>query len=266
IRSIAKLRKSSLLPDLIERLPQLDLAQEPANAVASFGDTAVPQLRHFLESDSAPIELRREIPAVLGRIATRGAERVLIDNLLQPDSLLRFNVIRALNKLHTVDPVSIEDIPVIESVLAAEIVGHYRSYQILHALSGPDADETTPALAESMKQELERIFRLLALLHPSLELHAAYMSLQSDNPAISDNALEFLENVLRLQLRETLLPLLDRRCTVEQKARIANRFVRTDITNREQAVAALVSSKDPWLRSCSVYAIGRLGMSGLEGE
>lgn len=266
IRSIAKLGKASLVPELVKRLPQISLAHEPAKALASLGKVAVPYLRQCLDDDRVHIEIRREIPSVLATISTPEAERVLIDNLLQADSLLRFNVIRSLNKLHTVDPVNLGDVPVIESLLAAEIVGHYRSYQILHALGGPDASETTPALLESMKQELERIFRLLALLHPSLELHAAYMSLQSDNVTVSDNALEFLENVLRSQLRETLLPLLDRRLSIEQKARIANRFVRTEIGSREQAVAALVSSDDPWLRSCGAYAIGTLGITVLESE
>ena len=129
-------------------------------------------------------------------------------------------------------------------------------------MNGIVADDARSKLS----QELERIFRLLALLYPSLELHAAYMGLQSRNISVCDNALEFLENVLKSQLRDTLLPLLDRRVSVEQKARIANRLVRNEIASREEAVAALVASDDPWLRSCGAYAIGTLGISVLENE
>lgn len=36
--------------------------------------------------------------------------------------------------------------------------------------------------------------------------------------------------------------------------------------NREQAVAELVASDDPWLKSCGVYAIGTFVIKSLEGE
>jgi hypothetical protein len=63
-----------------------------------------------------------------------------------------------------------------------------------------------------------------------------------------------------------LVPLLDGRVSVAQRAAIADRFVRAKVENQEQAVEALVSSDDPWLRSCGAYAIGALGMKSLEGE
>ena len=40
----------------------------------------------------------------------------------------------------------------------------------------------------------------------------------------------------------------------------------TKIENKEQAVAELVESDDPWLKSCGAYAIGILGIKSLEGE
>jgi len=36
------------------------------------------------------------------------------------------------------------------------------------------------------------------------------------------------------------------------------------VETREEAVAALLSSEDPWLRSCAAYAIGALGLKGME--
>ena len=63
-----------------------------------------------------------------------------------------------------------------------------------------------------------------------------------------------------------LVPLLDGKVTVGERARIANRLVRAQIKNREHAVVALVTSDDPWLRSCGAYAIGNFGLKSLEGE
>ena len=70
-----------------------------------------------------------------------------------------------------------------------------------------------------MQQELERIFRLLGLLYPHLDVHSAHVGLQSKSVAVHDNALEFLDNVLKPQLREMLVPLLDSKVTVRERAR-----------------------------------------------
>jgi hypothetical protein len=63
-----------------------------------------------------------------------------------------------------------------------------------------------------------------------------------------------------------LVPLLDGKITVHERARLAGRLVHTTIESQEQAVAALVASDDPWLRSCGAYAIGTFGLKSLEGE
>lgn len=268
IHSIGKLRKRQLVGELIAKLGHPLLGKEAAKALEMFGESVTGTLRDHLGDASVPIEVRREIPPILLEIGTPAAAQALLENLLQSDSLLRFAIIRALNKLHRLSPEMAIDVPMIETVLAAEILGHYRSYQILHTLqcSGSSEDGMAVAMAESMEQELERIFRLLALLHPRLELRAAYLGLRSKRASVYDNSLEFLDNVLKPPLRDMLLPLLDSKISVEEKSRLAGRLVRNEVGSREQAVAALVGSDDPWLRSCGVYAIGSLGIASLEDE
>jgi AAA family ATP:ADP antiporter len=117
-----------------------------------------------------------------------------------------------------------------------------------------------------MKQEIERIFQVLELLYPRHDFSSVYVGLQSKKMAVHDNALEFLDNVLRSQLREMLVPLLDGKVSRAERANIANRLVPARIDSSEQAVAALVTSDDPWLRSCGAYAIGTLGLKSLEHE
>jgi HEAT repeat protein len=268
IISAGKLRKRRLVPDLLDRLSHRDLCIEAAKALEKFGDAIVGALRDHLGDSSVPIEARREIPGVLAKIGTPAGAQVLMENLLESDTTLRFRIISALNKLHNLHPDIKTDSQMLEMVLAAEILGHYRSYQILDKFGGEDGgeDPVARALTESMQQELERIFRLVALLYPRLDVHSAYLGLQSKNVSVYDNALEFLDNVLKPQLREMLVPLLDGRVTVSERARLAQKMVRTKIENQEQAVAALVSCDDPWLRSCGAYAIGTFGMKSLEAE
>jgi AAA family ATP:ADP antiporter len=268
IHSVGALRKSSLAPALVELLSNEEISGDAAQALAKFGDPIVPVLGEHLADPSRSIVTRRAIPPILVNIGTSAAAEVLHDNLLEANTALRFLVISALNKIQQVHPEIQIDKQLLETVLAAEIMGHYRSYQILESLgeTGKEDEPVLRALGESIRQELERIFRLLGLLYPRLDLHSAYFGLQSNNPTVYDNSLEFLENVLKSQLRGMLVPLLDGKVSLKDRAVIAERFVRAKVENREQAVAELVASDDPWLKSCGAYAIGTLGLLTLEGE
>src|SRR5207249_2654425 len=187
IRSVGKLRKRRLVPDLLDRLGHRELGSDAAKALGELGDTIVGALRDHLGDSSIAIAARREIPAVLLSVGTPAAARVLMENLLESDTTLRFRIISALNKLHHLHPEVETDTQMLETVLAAEILGHYRSYQILDKLrgnAGNGEDPVTRALTESMQQELERIFRLLGLLYPHLDVHSAYLGLQSKNVSV----------------------------------------------------------------------------------
>jgi AAA family ATP:ADP antiporter len=268
IRSVGKLRKRRMVPDLLDRLANHELRAEAARALGEFGDTIIGALRDHLGDTSVAVEARREIPAIMVTIGTPAAAQVLMANLLESDTTLRFRTVSSLNKLQRLHPEIETDTQMLEAVLAAEILGHYRSYQILDKLGIAESGEgpVAGALTQSMQQELERIFRLLGLLYPRLAVHSAYLGLQSKNVSVYDNALEFLDNVLKPQLREMLVPLLDGKITVPERALLAQRLVRAKIENQEQAVAALVTSDNAWLRSCGAYAIGMFGMRSLEGE
>jgi AAA family ATP:ADP antiporter len=253
---------------LIERLGDPALTEVAADALARFGDSIIGALCDHIGDASVSIAVRREIPPVLVRIGTPAAARALGESMLQSDARLRFRIISSLNKLHRQHPEIATDVTMLETVLGAEIMGHYRSYQILHLL-GPAMEtdgSVANALKESMQQELERIFRILGLLYPNLDVHAAYLGLQSKNISVHDNALEFIDNVIKLQIREILVPLLDGRVTISERVKIAKRLVHASIDNQEQAVMTLLGSEDSWLQSCGAYAVGMLSLRTLEGE
>jgi len=268
IHSVGQLRKEGFAPKLLQQFHgpwQHDAATE---ALVNYGDSIVGLLGDRLGNPETPTEERRQIPSVLMGIGTPGAAEVLLSNIMEGDTALRFRIISALNKLHRDHPEVPLDLQMLEAVLAAEILGHYRTYQILEAISEPTdtEDGVRRALADSLQQERERIFRLLGLLYPRVDLHAVYLGLQSKDRTVYDNALEFLESILKSPLRTTLVPLLDGRVTPKQRAVLANQLVRTKLESLEQAVNLLVSSDDPWLKSCGAYAIGSFRIKSLATE
>jgi AAA family ATP:ADP antiporter len=223
IRSAGNLRTRGFVFRLIDQLAVAQLAPDAAEALAKYGDHVVETLRDYLVDTSWPLEARRQIIGVLVRIGTLAAEQVLMENLLEPDTGFRFRIISALNKLQRSQPELPLDKQMIETVLAAEIVGHYRSFQILGTLEADlNSEETVArALRQSMQDEIERIFRLLSLLLPNYDFHSAYVGLQSTSGVVHDTALEFLDNVLKPQLRDALIPLIDRNVSVQERIRLA---------------------------------------------
>jgi AAA family ATP:ADP antiporter len=268
MRSAGALRKFSVVPILLEHLQREELSTDATEALVKFGDEITGLLNEHLSDGSRPIASRRSVPAILAGFGTANAVQVLLENIMETDTGVRFQVICALNKIQQAHPEIRLDTQLLETVLAAEIMGHYRSYQIMETLStAGDADEAvTRALHESIQMELERIFRLLGLLYPRMDLHSAYFGLQSSDVTIYDNALEFLENVLKSQMRGMLVPLLDGKVSAGDRAGIARRLVRAPVQNREQAIVELIASDDPWLKSCGAYAIGSLGIESLKYE
>jgi AAA family ATP:ADP antiporter len=266
IRSAHIVRREELLPFLLVALGRPDLADDAAGALARFGNSIVSQLEAALGSDQTAMETRREIPSVLLRIGTAEAEQVLVGGLLQADGTLRHRVIASLNKLKVLHPDVRVDPGVIEVLLAAEIAGHYRSYQVIGRLQTrlKEEDSVLQALRHAMEQELERIFRLMALLFPATGLHDAYVGVRSSNPIVRANALEFLDSTLKPELRQVLVPLLDSYVTTEERVALANRLVGAPLETPEQAVETMLASEDLWLRSCGVYAIGALRLHDLE--
>lgn len=257
-----------LIPDLVNALASAQVAGEAASALARFGDRILPDIEGRLQDATVPIEIRRELPGVLVRIGTPAAEQALMAGLLQADAALRYRVVALLNKLRETNPHLWIDPRTLDVLLAAEIAGHYRSYQVLGPLRGqlqPDS-AALAALGHAMEQELERIFRLMALAHPIAGLHDAYVGVRSPNPTVRANALEFLENVLAPDVRHVLVPLLDSQVTVDERIALANELVGAPLETAEQAVATLLASEDAWLRSCAVYAVGALQLHDLEPE
>ena len=265
VRSVGQVRKRRLVPELLDHLVDPRLAPDVTDVLARFGDSIVGNLRDCLTDPTTSRAVKYEISTVLGNIGTQAASHTLMEHLLDSDASFRLRILSASNNLHRRHPELKCDTQMLETALAAEILGHYRSYQIVARLDrlAENDQAVGEALSESMKLEIKRVFLLLELLYPYRDFSTAYIGLQSKSITVHDNALEFLDTVLKGQLREILVPLLDGKVTATERASIADRLVPVRIENSEQAAAALVASDDPWLRSCGAYAIGALGLNSL---
>ncbi|MBT5874413.1 MAG: MFS transporter [Candidatus Latescibacteria bacterium] len=268
IRNVGSMKKVTFLPHLLERMHDQALTSDVVAALSAFGDEIVDTLNSNLSNQDVAIEVRREIPRALLLIDTPSAQEALVESLLVADTSLRHQVIAAINGIYEKHPGFAIDSEMIDTVLMAEIVGQYRSFQMLGVLTETlkPEDSMLLALHESMNQRLERIFRLMALEYPGYNMMSAHAGFLSKDRALYDNALEFLDNVLKPGLRGLVIALLDREVTDVQRVKHADEMLGVSMDRPEEALATLMDNEDPWLKSCAVYTIGILGLHALESE
>ncbi|MBL8138292.1 MAG: HEAT repeat domain-containing protein [Acidobacteria bacterium] len=263
VRSAGRLGKRALVHRLVDRIAEPWLTGDVVTALGQLGDRIVGTLRDYLMDRDTPDAIRRELPGALQAIGTPAAQTVLVESLLDADTVVRLRAVTALNKLLQLHPGREVDRGIVETALAAEITGHYRSYQVLGTMGGSlaGAEPVLQAVRDSLLQESERIFRLMKVLYPDHDLHSAFVGVQSADRSVHDNALEFLENVLPPPVRALVVPLFDREVSIEERAGIAERLVGVAVGSREEAVEVLALSRDRWLQSCAAYAIGELRLA-----
>lgn len=270
-----KIRGREFLPVVMEKLGEPHLVMAARAALAHYGERAVGTLRDYLNDAAVPLAVRKQIPEVLFRMGIAEAAEVLADSLIQSDPGLRFDVLKALNKLRRRDPALLPANADFADMMNAELMGYYRSFQILSAFDLRSATSARSsgsesllarALRERMEHELERIFRLLALFYPPRDIHNAFVGLTAGRPRLQANALEVLEHLLRPEHYRMLAYALDPEISMVEKLKFAQQLSHATVGSKVEALRILLHSEDRWLRACALYAVGQLRVMELYGD
>jgi AAA family ATP:ADP antiporter len=276
--SAGKIQGSEFLPQVIEKLGEPRLRGTARAALVQYGPQAVHTLRDYLNDATVPLAIRKQIPKVLARILSSDSAAALAESLIQSDPGMRFAVLKALNKLRSRDPGLVPPRSDVEDMLNVELLGYYRSFQILAAID-PNTGTAIPgpssrggesvlarALRERMAYELERIFRLLALLYPPRDVHNAYLGLTMGTSQRQANAQEVLEHLLQPDLYRRLVNGLDPEVPFREKVNFARRLCGSSVKSRNEALRILLHSEDGWLSACALYAVGQERLTELNDE
>jgi AAA family ATP:ADP antiporter len=267
VRTALVHRRRQFIPLLIRLLGNPDVRDVTSEMLIRIGENIQGSLRDDLSDPDVAVEVKREIPELLVIVAGRDARDALTMNLIQSDNILRFRIIAALNKLHELYPDIELDAQTIEAVLASEIMSHYRSYQVMGTMDDQFADDSfSVSLQKSIDKGLERIFRLLKMLHPDADLKSAFVGLHSPVKSEHDNALEFIENILKPGVRHLLLPLVDADMVLTEKVELANRILGSKVESKDDALRVLMNTHDPWMKSCAAHLIGILGLKHFQEQ
>ncbi len=227
--------------------------------LAAFGERVVGTLGDYLADTGVSLELRVQIPRVLGEIRSQEAANGLFRARDRSDVRLSYQILKASNRIRASDvhvefprPLVTEDVEYdVRAHLWALV--HYRACPIGERIGAERL--LCIALNERMDQALNRIFRRLGLLYPPSEILAAYRGVTSESPKRWGNAIEYLENALSAEHRNLVLPLLESRSD-EVRLGVAETRYGFRYVSYEDSLRALMQGDDPWLRTCALHVVG----------
>jgi AAA family ATP:ADP antiporter len=237
------LRDSDALPpsaisDVVALLAWDAVAKEAADALRRVAEERVGQLVDALIDPNQDFAVRRRLARVFAVCVSQRAVDGLVLGLGDARFEVRFQCARSLVAIRDKNPrVRIDRELIFEVVRSETTVGRpvWESNRLLNLLEDRDehvfVDDYVKGLAG---RSLAHVFTLLSLALPPEPLRIAFRGLHTDDAALRGTALEYLEGVLPLPIREHLWPYL------EDRRPVANRPARP----RDEILAELMRSHD----------------------
>jgi AAA family ATP:ADP antiporter len=265
--SAGRLRDDRFLPLLIQQLRRRPLRAAARTALGRFGGEVVESVGKLLLDEGEDIELRRALPAVLAEFESQTAVNRLFSCLPDDDLTLHYQAIKSLGKMRARYPhlrlykSEVDRLLRWEAVFYCDLAS---KLTVLRARTDPEDSQALldRALEERWEFTRDRIFRLLGLVYPAKDIFNSWNGLVHGRPAVRAAALEFLENLLSQEHKETVLPLIEAATPEEVYARGKTLFDLPEVS-LDTALAELVTGKDAWLAACAVTMVGTLGLAEL---
>jgi HEAT repeat protein len=247
-----------LASDIVPLLSDRNLRSAARQALASMGPGIMDDLAAVLSDDNQDFAVRCEIPWILSRIQHPYAAGILVQNLNAEDFRLRYRIVKALNRMHERSPQLPGNAALVAVHLIAQIMAYYEVLALFLAFESKKEPETNDLLARTLRErldsQLEIVFRLLGLIYPQRDIYFAYTALKGTERSKRISAIEFLDNILKKDVKNLVLPLLEEETPDRLLARGKDLF-NVGVSGRNDALISLLRH-DPWLKACSLHAVG----------
>jgi AAA family ATP:ADP antiporter len=258
IASLGRLKNRNHISWLVEKLADRRYRADAQDALAAYGGSIIGTLDDYFRDESIPLLVRKSLPRVISRIPEQHAVDVLTQCLKIAPSALIYDVVKGLNRLRSKQAHLNFATADLEVILIDETKIYYEVAQVEHALVATVDEESLLLLRRTLSEKrraiLERIFRLLGLIYAQRDIYNAYLGIVSGVNRRRANAVEFLDNLLRGELKRYLTPILDdpSEDAIRQRGR---ELYQIKIESRQAALHYLIAGRDNWLRACAVFAV-----------
>lgn len=226
LESAGKQKKREFVPLIVSHLTKPALREVAVQTLIAYGGQITGTLRDYLVDPDVDIVIRKAIPDILARIGHQRAADLLAAELPKGRKDVEAEMIEAMYKMKSLHPrVEFRDreiLPQIRRLIK-------KSYILLNEFNEVKKDKQRAVLAEDLEKNfgraLKQIFELLSLVYAHDDMIRAYQNICSGSRKSIDYSVELLDNMLKKEIKEALLPLIDD-IPLEDKARSAKRFLK----------------------------------------
>jgi len=224
--SAGRLKKREFVPLLLEHLGRPATQESAVQALRSYGDAIVGTLKDYLSDPQENIRARQSIPEILAKTGSQRAADIMTMELAKEKTELETELIEALHRIRLNSP----GIRFAQSGVQMKAVSLIKKCYLLvlqiHDVRGDRKKEMLLRdLENTLSRTLKQVFELLGLVYPQEDIIKAYQNILVGTKKALDYSVELLDNILKRELKELLIPLIED-TTLEEKARISRKMIK----------------------------------------
>jgi len=248
VRSGGRLEREALVPDLLRALGEPRTRPAARDALVAWGEPIFPTLLETLNDLETDPGVRRNLPAVLGDIASERTVEALVDSYLRPETeqVLDNRILTALSRVRARHPEVRFPTERIRLVIDREVAATQRYATARRVAETFETSRPASLLARTLREaEAERresLFRWLGLLYPQVGMYRSYLAIEGGDDRRGANAMEWLESTIGHGLFTRVSPAL------QDAGRRTPAAPARDAVLRE-----LWDDEDAWLARCALW-------------
>jgi hypothetical protein len=226
VESAGKLKRRELVPFIVQHLSNPYIQRVAQKALVGFGGKIIGMLKDYLGDPKEDIELRKSIPDIIAQVGTQRAANILSLELKKEDKDVEPEIIAAIYKMKSNNPqLYFEEKIIFPEIMEKIKDSHVIMVKIQESASDTKMKPATKDLENNLARSLRRIFELLSLIYPHEDMIRAYQNICSGSGKALDYSIELLDNVVRRDFMEILLPLIDD-IPLEEKAKKSRKILK----------------------------------------
>lgn len=224
VLSIKNIPLEEFIPLLIDKLGSNSHSSASIEVLQSYGNSALKPLEKVILNNSERLMLKNIIE-VLSGIGNNKSVNILF-NILENDNFnLQLEILHAFSKLKSKYPFLIFEEKKIQKLIKSEINSILELISALYLQNQIQIEEESDTRSEmelvSARKNLinilmrkydasySKVFLLLGILYNPDDMNKIFKGLESTNEEMRMNAMEYLDNLLELQLKKIILPIVE---------------------------------------------------------
>lgn len=267
---------ASYLPALIDALSSEQTRSAARQALLAQGELGFASVRESLSNTSLPRRLRWELPRTLSLFEPERALPALLSQLTaEPDGMVRYRIIRALEALAAKHPRLHPDRRTLRRVVTDTVARAYRHLDERLCLERGAAEapaRRTPGhalllhvLQSKERNAIGRLLHLLGLAYPEADFATIRQSLRSPSPKLRAASVELLGTLLWQPLREAVLGLVEDRPDLQRLA-AAGPFYQPARMDYTTLLSTMLTRESPAIQDFTAYHIAELRLHALRPQ